>query len=179
MISSETRLRELMTLSLEGDESAYRDLLMAVAARLQVYFARRLFGDMASAQDLTQETLMAIHNKRATYDPGRPFTPWLYAIARYKLADHWRHAPPSAEPSDTALANLVSPLPGADAQADHDDLERLLGLLPIQQAESIRLTKILGLTVEEAGAHLGLSAANVKVSVHRGLKSLRARIGRL
>ena len=168
-----------MTLSLEGDASAYRELLGALAGRLQVYFARRLFGDMASAQDLTQETLMAVHHKRATYDPERPFTPWLYAIARYKLADHWRRTPHTVELSDMALANLVSPLPGADAEADRDDLERLLGLLSTQQAESIRLTKILGLSVEEAGARLGLSAANVKVSVHRGLKSLRARFDSL
>lgn len=168
-----------MARSLQGDEAAYRDLLVAVAARLQAYFARRLFHDMASAQDLTQETLMAIHNKRATYDPTQPFTPWLYAIARYKLADHWRRSPGWSHLSDTALVNLVSPTPGVDAQIDHEDLERLLGSLSVQQAECIRLTKIAGLTADEAGARLGLSAANVKVSVHRGLKAMRAQLGKV
>ena len=79
-----------MLRSLDGDAAAYRELLGELYARLQTYFGRRLRPDRGQAEDLVQETLMAIHAKRATFQRGLPVTAWAYAIARYKLVDHLR-----------------------------------------------------------------------------------------
>ncbi len=73
-----------MLRSLDGDASAYRRLLEALRARLAVYFERRLWSNRAQAEDLVQETLIAIHTKRATFDREQLVTAWAYAIARYK-----------------------------------------------------------------------------------------------
>src|ERR1700722_13420027 len=80
-----------MMAALAGDGVAYRGLLAALGTLLRRYFVRRLGShDAASAEDLVQETLIAIHTRRATYNTTQPFTAWLYAVARYKLADHFR-----------------------------------------------------------------------------------------
>src|SRR3974390_1512393 len=83
-----------MLAGLAGDAAAYRALLTALSAHLRAYYKGRLarIGRSAgAAEDLTQEALMAIHTRRHTYDPAEPLTPWLHAIARYKLIDHLRH----------------------------------------------------------------------------------------
>src|ERR1700753_3072291 len=77
-----------MLATLAGDAAAYRMLLQGLTRHLRGYFARRL--GMDAAEDAVQETLIAIHSKRATYDPARPFTAWVYGIARYKLIDVYR-----------------------------------------------------------------------------------------
>ncbi len=86
MSDAEPRLKALMIAALDGDAAAYRALLKELTPHLRAYFARRT----ADAEDLVQETLIAIHAKRATYDRALPFTAWLHAIARYKLIDHFR-----------------------------------------------------------------------------------------
>src|SRR5512140_2049454 len=89
--SAETHLKALMIAALAGDAAAYRTLLGLLAPHLRAYFGRRL-NRAADAEDLVQETLIAIHTKRASYDPAQPFTAWLHAIARYKLIDHFRRS---------------------------------------------------------------------------------------
>src|SRR5450755_1877230 len=94
MAANEAELRALMKASLAGDASAHRALLNQLAANLRAYYKTRLarIGRSATeAEDLTQEALMAIHTRRHTYDPAEALTPWVYAIARYKLIDHLRH----------------------------------------------------------------------------------------
>jgi RNA polymerase sigma-70 factor (ECF subfamily) len=84
LLAAEAQLKALMLSGLAGDAAAYRALLAALGQLLRRYYARRL-ADRASAEDLVQETLIAVHTRRATYDPSMPLTPWLYAVARYKL----------------------------------------------------------------------------------------------
>ena len=87
----ETDLRLLMIDGLAGDAQSYRRLLDHLSRYLRGYFLRRLGNDKsADAEDLVQETLAGLHQKRATYDPGQPFTAWVHAIARYKMIDHFR-----------------------------------------------------------------------------------------
>src|SRR5665213_1366591 len=78
-----------MLAGLGGDRTAYSRLLAQLSGHLRAYFARRVGAD---AEDLVQETLIAIHTKRATYDTSLPFTAWLHAVARYKLIDHFRRS---------------------------------------------------------------------------------------
>ena len=86
----EAKLRALMIAGLSGHSGAYRTLLSLSAERLRSYFGRRLAGREYDVEDLVQETLIAVHRKRATYDQSLPFTAWLHGIARYRLIDFLR-----------------------------------------------------------------------------------------
>jgi hypothetical protein len=89
---TETELKTLMLRGLEGDAPAYRQCLALLGVRLRAYFTRRMSGAPGDVEDLVQETLLAVHIKRATWDTAQPFTAWAHAVARYKLIDHWRRA---------------------------------------------------------------------------------------
>src|ERR1700682_5234015 len=105
--SHERELRALMTASLDGDAAAYHTLLERLTGHLRAYYRRRfaLIGHgPTEAEDLLQEALIAIHTHRDTYDPLQPFTPWIYAIARYKFLDYLRRTKRSfkARPMESA-----------------------------------------------------------------------------
>ncbi|MEJ0026234.1 MAG: sigma-70 family RNA polymerase sigma factor [Rhizomicrobium sp.] len=170
LVEAEAELKALMVRSLAGDGAAYRELLRKLQGFLRAYYARRV-GRAAEAEDLLQETLIAMHTRRQTYDPSRPFTAWVYAIARYKLIDYFRRTKRRAEDPLDDTDTLFS---SADAQAAeaHLDVERLLGRLPEKTRRLIRDVKIEGLSTAEAAARHGMSESAVKVGVHRGLKSL-------
>lgn len=174
MRASEDDLRALMVAGLAGDAGAARALLRALAPMLRAFFARRLRGAGDDVEDLVQDVLIAIHTRRATYDPARPFLVWAYAVARYKMIDHFRR-----RKQDVPLADLEDVLAGPgfeDAAAARMDVDRLLSALPRKQAAAIRATKIDGLSVAEAADRAGISESDVKISVHRGLKTLAARL---
>ncbi|HEY8575051.1 MAG TPA: sigma-70 family RNA polymerase sigma factor [Devosia sp.] len=172
---TETRLRDLMLASLDGDAAAYRRLLADVGKHLRPYFARRLTPAFAShAEDLVQETLLAIHTRRMTYDRNRPFTAWMHAIAHHKFVDHVRRQ----------SIRLTVPLEDDPPIAAHDDnedalsrrdLDNVLEQVPPRTSDLIRRTKVEGASVAEAAAAHGISETAAKVSIHRGLKSLAAR----
>jgi len=169
---AEARLRPLMVASLDGDAAAYRDLLRELTGYLRAYYRRRLAYGAADAEDLIQETLIAIHSRRSSYDRSQPFTAWAYAMARYKLIDYLRKrrvraAVPIDESEDLFAADET------EHAAASQDLEQLLADLPASQREAIRLTKIEGLSIDEAARRIGQSASATKVGIHRGLKRLR------
>src|SRR5205085_2312906 len=126
------------------------------------------------AEDLVQETLMALHARRHTYDPTQPFTPWLYAIARYKLIDFLRRT--RASSATVPLEDVDGLTAHADASASESslDIDRLLEALPPKMRSIIRYMKLEGLSVAETAAQTRMSESAVKVSVHRGLKALSA-----
>jgi len=126
----------------------------------------------ADAEDLVQETLMAIHTRRHTYDRAQPLTPWVYAIARYRLIDSLRRTKASAKdvPIDEHVELFVEDDSGAVESGL--DLERLLARLPAKTRRTIQLVKLDGLSTHEAAARSGISPSAVKVSVHRGLRAL-------
>jgi RNA polymerase sigma-70 factor (ECF subfamily) len=171
---AETRLKALMLATLAGDAGAYRALLAALTPYLRAYFARRV--GQADAEDLVQETLIAIHTKRATYDPALPFTAWLHAIARYKLIDHFRRAG-VRRTLPLEQAEAITEDRQAESADAKRDVEKLLGALPRARRELVRQVKIEGLSTAEAAARTGMSESAVKVGVHRALKALSAMIG--
>jgi RNA polymerase sigma-70 factor (ECF subfamily) len=173
----EERLKALMIRGLDGDAVAHRQLLSELAGILLVFFQRRTINTPFDAEDLVQETLIAVHNRRMSYDVGRPFIAWAFAMARYKLADAYRRRNIRAtEPLDSA--DEVAADDETEAAGAKVDIERLLAELPAKQREAIRHMKIEGLSVAEAAERSGLSESSVKVSVHRGLKRLMALIKR-
>jgi RNA polymerase sigma-70 factor (ECF subfamily) len=124
---------------------------------------------------LLQETLIAMHARRSTYDATRPFTAWVHAIARYKLIDHFRRTKRRAEDprEDPELLFSSADTNAAEAQID---VEQLLRRLPEKTRRLIRDVKIEGLSTAEAAARHNISESAVKVGVHRGLKSLGVEI---
>lgn len=172
---TETRLRGLMLASLDGDAAAYRMLLAELGRHLRPYFTRRLTPAFAShAEDLVQETLLAIHTRRMTYDRNRPFTAWLHAVAHHKFVDHVRRQSIRLTVPLEDDAPIFAHDDGADALARRD-LDVVLDSVPARTGDLIRRTKVDGASVAEAAAAHGISETAAKVSIHRGLKSLAAR----
>ncbi len=179
MTTHETELKELMLASLDGDGAAHRALLERLSRRLRAYYKGKLAGigrDATEAEDLVQEAVLAIHVKRHTYDPAQPLTPWVHAIARYKLIDFLRR-------NRASFADV--PIDEADEVMAHDDnvsaestydVRRLMERLPKKMRCSIEAVKLDGLSIAEAAERCGISEPGVKVNIHRGLKALAALI---
>jgi RNA polymerase sigma-70 factor (ECF subfamily) len=170
----EQRLKALMLLALAGDAAAESALLKALASALRRYFVRRLGPGSAEVEDLVQETLIAIHTKRHTYDTHQPLTPWVYAIARYRLADHFRRGKTRRETALDDAAELVGPDDFEAAEARRD-LAKLLEALPERQRRLVMDVKVAGRSIEETSAATGMSGSAVKVAVHRAVNALAKR----
>lgn len=171
---SEEHLREWMIGGLEGRSVDHVALLRALVPLLRGFYRRHARGNDADIEDLVQETLIAVHTRRGTYDCARPFTAWLFAIARYKMVDQFRRSrrltPIEGDEEELVCAGF------GDASDARLDVADLLGTLPAKQADMIRATRIEGHSVAEAAAAHGIGESDVKVSVHRGLKALIARV---
>ena len=173
MYHAETRLRALMLAGLDGDAQAWRKLLQELSVYLRAYYRRRLPQDGADAEDLVQETLIAVNERRESYDVAQPFTPWVFAIARYRLVDHLRRARVRAAASLDGLEDLFG-TEDHEQVATEMDVERMLSLLPAKQRDAIRMTRLEGRSIDEAAQLTGQSQSAIKVGIHRGLKRLRA-----
>lgn len=172
---TEARLKALMLAALDGDARAYRSLLDDLRQHLRRYYARRLDAALAAnCDDLVQDTLMAIHTRRLTYDRSQPLTAWIHAIARYKLIDHFRrHRLRQTVPLEEGAAIFAADEAG-DAAA-RLDVDAALGTIGARPAELIRQVKLNGASIAEAAERAGMSESAVRVSIHRGLKALTAR----
>ena len=181
MTTHEIELKALMLAGLDGDAASHRALLDRLSRRLRAYYKGKLaiIGRGATeAEDMVQEAVLAIHLKRHTYDPAEPFTPWVHAIARYKLIDFLRR-------TRTSFTDV--PIEQADMMMAHDDnlsaestydLKRLLQRLPEKMRCSIEAVKLDGQSIAEAADRCGISESGVKVNIHRGLKRLAALIAK-
>jgi RNA polymerase sigma-70 factor (ECF subfamily) len=179
MTTQETELKALMLASLDGDAASHRALLERLSRRLRAYYKgklARIGRDTTEAEDLVQEAVLAVHIKRHTYDPAEPLTPWVHAIARYKLIDFLRR-------NRVSISDV--PIDEADTIMAHDDnvsaestydVKRLMERLPKNLRCSIEAVKLNGQSIAEAAENCGLSEAGVKVNIHRGLKALAALI---
>ena len=169
MIAQEAQYRDWMLAALAGDAGAYRMLLAGLTRHLRSYYARRL--DSGAAEDAVQETLIAIHARRATYDSSLPFTAWVYGIARYKLIDEYRrHKRRATVPLDEA--NDLFGHDEAEEAIARRDVGKLLDKLSPAKRQLVSDIKLDGVSVADAAKRTGLSESAVKVTVHRAIKSL-------
>lgn len=169
----ESGLKPLWVRAQAGDERAYRAALLRIATRLRAYLRRRMQSLPDDVEDLVQETLLAVHVQRGTYDPALPVSSWVLAIARHKLVDLWRRRGRQEalhDPLDD-MDDHMAPAAAEETPARRD-LGRLLAALPAAQQQAIVLTKIEGLSVAQAAQRTGASESAIKVQVHRGLKRL-------
>lgn len=177
---NEIELSKLMVLSQEGDSESYKKLLLRTRDLVRVYIRNsfKRFHKPAddSIEDVLQEVLLAIHQKRETYNPEMFYLPWMYAIARYKIIDFFRRNRVhfnSRVSIDDELEHLES-LSGLDN--DFVDLEKIMDMLSEKQREILRLVKLEGLTIEETAQKTGYSVSDIKVSVHRSIKTLQQKL---
>jgi RNA polymerase sigma-70 factor (ECF subfamily) len=175
-MADEAHLRALLLQGLAGDAGAHRAFLSEAAALLRAYFRNRLRGRAEDAEDLVQETLVALHTRRDSYDANYPLTAWLYAIARYRLIDFLRRARHRTHASlDGIEVGEVDPdYAASDAKRD---VAVLLDKLPEKQRTAIRMVKLEEKSVREAADATGLSESDIKISIHRGLKTLMRLMG--
>jgi RNA polymerase sigma-70 factor (ECF subfamily) len=175
----EERLKDLLVRGLAGDGRAYHVFLHELSAHVRAFLRARLVRLPDEVEDLVQETLLAIHNQRHTYDARQPLTAWIHAIARYKLIDMLRRRAVRDALSDP-LDDQAELFASSDTEASdaRRDLARLLERLPDRHRLPIVHVKLEGLTVTETARLTGMSEAAVKVGVHRGLKALAALIRR-
>ncbi|MGH7072834.1 MAG: sigma-70 family RNA polymerase sigma factor [Stellaceae bacterium] len=164
-----------------GDSDAYRRLLSAISPYLRGLAARR-HRDPRDIEDVVQDILLTLHAVRHTYDPTRPFGPWLHAIANRRLIDRirrharirWRELPLLTEhetfPADQA--NLD------DELSDRRELGDAIATLPSSQRQAIQLLKLKEMSLNEAAAASGMTVAALKIAAHRGLRSLRKMISK-
>lgn len=168
----------LMRRAQEGDRAAYHALLQLITPYLRA-IARRHLGRGEDTEDAVQEILLVVHDIRHTYEPGRPFKPWLSTIASRRCIDLLRRRTRrlqhecadglAAEPESTWHGPFET-VSGAQAA---DRLQRALGDLPGHQREAVRLLRLRELSLQEAAGQTTRSAGALKVACHRALKTLR------
>ena len=163
MDANEERLRELLVRGLGGDSVAYHAFLRDLCAHLRAFLRRRLAHFSDDIEDLVQESLLAVHNQRHTYDVEQPLTAWVHAIAKYKMVDLVRRRASRdllTEPLNDE--NDVFSSADADAAEARRDVAKLLEELPDRQRLPIVYMKLQGLSVVETARITGMSASAVR-----------------
>jgi RNA polymerase sigma factor (sigma-70 family) len=175
----DAQLRALMRSAQAGDTRAYAELLTAITPRLrQIISNQRRFLQHADIEDLVQEVLIPLHAVRGTYDPERPFVPWLLAITRNRLADAARrHARRAASDDEIRQMTVTFSAETTNTQAeelgDPDALRQAIEQLPSAQREAIEMLRLREMSLKEASQASGTSVGALKVSVHRAMATLR------
>jgi len=172
--SDEHRWSALMVNAQAGDESDYRQLLKELVIVIQKFLHSR-FGHHHFIEDCVQEALIAVHQARHTYDPQRPFRPWLFAIVRHKAIDTLRKQRTREKVIDHYKREQeILSQPGNQSSSEIEFSDgRLLASLSTQHREVLVLTKIIGYSIAEAAEKLGISESAVKVRVHRAIRRLQ------
>jgi RNA polymerase sigma-70 factor (ECF subfamily) len=167
----------LMRAGNAGDAASYRHLLLQLTPLLRAVARRGLaHAGMADtdAEDVVQETLLAIHLKRQSWDEDAPFSPWLRAIARHKMIDALRRRGRRIE---LPLDDFAEILGGDESEPSMlvADVDRHLECLPAGQRNVVRAIAVDGASISEAAARLSMTKGAVRVALHRGLTALAAK----
>lgn len=172
----EAELARMFRAALAGDEKAYGDFLSRAAALVRAFARRRVGQSGIDPEDVVQETLIALHLKRHTWRTDAAVTPWLYAIARFKLIDAFRRAGRRPTIDVEEVAETV-PAPESEPSASARDVERALaGLAPGQRAV-VSSISVEGNSIGETAQKLGMNETAVRVALHRGLAAIAKRFG--
>lgn len=179
----EDSLAAAMAAAQGGDAAAYRALLDACLPVIAgMARAQGVRGE--AVDDVVQDTLLTVHRARASYDPARPFLPWLRAITRRRAIDRLRRAgrrPREVhDPSGYEAHADAGPAPGHGIEARQRDAElaRAVAALPAGQRQAVEQLAYAERSLEEAAALTGRSKGALKVNLHRALKALRERLSR-
>lgn len=150
-----------------GDRRLYERLLREIGQVIERYIRRR-FGALSFVDDCVQECLLAVHNARHTYDPARPFRPWLFALVRNRTIDLLRRCY-GGHPADDAVD--TDALPAASANEAQLEAEDILARLQPHFRSALVLTKIIGYSLSEAADRSGISKTAMKTRVSRAVRA--------
>lgn len=173
MSKRERELADLMRAANAGDALAYRTFLDQLARLVRAIVRSRLPNGSADTEDIVQETLLAVHLKRQTWDQTLPIGPWVSTIARNKLIDHFRRR---GRRVDVPIDEFIEVLPAAAAEetlAPHE-IERLLATLSESQRGVVKSITVEGFSVRETAERFGKTEGAIRVALHRGLAALSA-----
>jgi RNA polymerase sigma factor (sigma-70 family) len=179
VIAKDKVLAALMRQAQGGSESAYLRLLQELPPVIGRMVRRQMAGASSSDQeDLLQEVLISVHTARGSYDPARPFIPWLKAIVANRAIDFMRRQrrhPAGYAPIEAVAADIADDSAGgAVARYDAvDALQKAIRQLPAGQRSAIELLKLREMSLREAAATTGMSISALKASVHRAVRTLR------
>lgn len=169
----EMRSATLMRSAQAGDQMAYASLLILLTAATR-QFARARLGGVPWLDDVVQETLLAVHRARHTYDPARPFAPWFYAVAANRMIDVIRRE--RRVMTHELAGEVPEPVVDDTSRGDEVDVEAIhaaVAALPPRQREVIEALKFKEQSVREVAGQLHMSESAVKVTAHRGYQSLK------
>jgi RNA polymerase sigma factor (sigma-70 family) len=173
----EERWQRQMQAAQDGDKAAYHALLTDIAPLLRAVVQRK-WRNPQDAEDIIQDILLSVHAVRCTYDPQRPFLPWVLTIARRRIADAARRSS-SRSAYETTVDVMPEIFSGVEAKHEQEVRDywaaawHALGDLTVGQRKAVELLKLQGLSLKEASAITGKSVAALKVNVHRGLRALQ------
>jgi len=170
----------LMARAQDGDQAAYRQLLYEITGYLRSLAARH-HRNPADIEDTVQDILLTVHAIRHTYDPSRPFGPWLVAIAHRRSIDRLRRqgrARGREMPLEPAHETFAAPAANlTETAGDERALHAAIARLPEGQRRAITLLKLKEMSLKEAAGASGMSIAALKVATHRAVKNLRKILG--
>ena len=162
-----------MRAAIAGDAVAYKALLADIATAFRVTVraavARSGYGN-EDVEDIVQETLLAVHLKRDSWNPDLPFSPWVNAIARYKIADTMRRRGRRVIVTIDDFAEVIPAPETADSEIA--DARRLIGRLDARSQRIVRAISLEGLSTSQVAAELGLTEGAIRVALHRALQKL-------
>lgn len=174
--NEEAELARLLKAALQGDERAYAEFLRRAAALVRGFVRRRITQGGVDAEDVVQETLLAIHLKRHTWRDDAPVGPWLFAIARYKLIDAFRKIGRRME--IVLDETFDAPAPEPEEQVSERELGRVLDSLAPGQRAVVSAISVDGRSIGETAKSLGMTEVAVRVALHRGLSAIAKKFGR-
>ena len=168
---------QLMQRALAGDEKAYASLLRSTGAMLRSYLARRI-NQPSEVEDILQEILLSIHKARHTYDGKRPYKPWAFAIARFRLADHLRqhYADQLRQASELDEAQFIFASDVTESGLTYESIKEEIDRLSGKQPTILHMLHREGHTAKEVASKLGMTETAVKVAAHRAYKILRKKL---
>jgi RNA polymerase sigma-70 factor, ECF subfamily len=172
----EIELARLMRAAITGDERAYGEFLRQAACLVRGFVRRKIVQGGIDPEDIVQETLLAVHLKRHTWRNDAPVTPWLYAIARYKLVDAFRRQGRRVEIETDVVAEAVAE-PQAEIAREWE-IDRALESLAPGQRSVVAAVSVDGRSISETARRLGMSETAVRVALHRGLAAIARRFRR-
>jgi len=172
-----TDLGALMRQALEGDKRAYSELLHETARFLRSFLLKRLRLE-SEVDDLLQEILLSIHKSRHTYDGRRPYKPWAYAIAKFRLHDYLRRHYADRLRLAVELSEVENDLRDdvTESPLNYESISGEILKLPEKQATILRMMHQEGYTAGEVAEKIGMTESAVKVAAHRAYKVLRTKL---
>ncbi|HNS44504.1 MAG TPA: sigma-70 family RNA polymerase sigma factor [Alphaproteobacteria bacterium] len=173
----ELKWKLLASRAQKGDAAAYRDLLTGIVPLIRRAVTKSL-PSPDLVDDVVQEVLISVHKALHTYDPDRPFLPWLMAIVSFRRTDFLRQHYASQKNRQVSIETVDVPdyLNGGESEASFKDIEEALESLPEKQKRVVELLKIEGYSTKEVSEKTGLSESAVKVTMHRALQKLKEKL---